>query len=298
MSTSPHSKSASVKKDYTYTSLKQCDLGSDDLYHFYAVVMDASFPHKSFKSDRYICTLKIADPEQPIDGQGVVEPCTLVLFAKRFEDLPISQRVGDIIRVHRAYAGVFKGSKQFTANIFFNSSWALFSPVKKGEYIPFSYYGKTFTFEKSEQKIINSYREWVTRMFGKHQMLSSQYITKLSEASEQGKKRDNGKYYDIDLQVKVVQMFKLDDYSSEVRVVDDANQIWFCQVLNMKFRWLREGQYVRIRAATLEHHDRYERTFGLKSYSNILSLPYPSLLAKNMKLDYEPEMKSLDRELL
>lgn len=53
----------------------------------------------------------------------------------------------------------------------------------------------------------------------------------------------------------------------------------------MKFRWLKEGQYVRIRGASLEHHDKYERTVGLKNYSNIMTLPYPSLLARNMKVD-------------
>ena len=59
---------------------------------------------------------------------GHVEFCTLVMFANKFEDLPISQRVGDIIRVHRASVGNYKGQKQFTANVFFNSSWAIFHP--------------------------------------------------------------------------------------------------------------------------------------------------------------------------
>ena len=89
--------------DYVYTKLLNCALGGDDLFHFYAVVLDATFPSKSYKSDRFITTLKIADPEQAIDKEGHVEYCTLMLFARRFEDLPICQRVGDIIRVHRAY---------------------------------------------------------------------------------------------------------------------------------------------------------------------------------------------------
>ena len=79
-------------------------MGSDDLHHFYAVILDATFPHKSFKSDKFICSLKIADPDQAINSEGVVEHCTLMLFAKKFEDLPICQRIGDIIRVHRAYS--------------------------------------------------------------------------------------------------------------------------------------------------------------------------------------------------
>jgi hypothetical protein len=67
----------------------------------------------------------------PINKDGIAQHCTLVLFAKKFEDLPISQRVGDIIRVHRANVGQYKNTKQFTANVFFNSSWALLSPSPK-----------------------------------------------------------------------------------------------------------------------------------------------------------------------
>lgn len=55
---------------------------------------------------------------------------------------------------------------------------------------------------------------------------------------------------------------------------------------------------MRIRQASLEHYDKYEKTFGLKSFSNILSLPYPSLAARNMKIDQQEAMKKLDRQLL
>lgn len=33
--------------------------------------------------------MKIADPDQRVDKEGVVEHCTLMMFAKKFEDLPI-----------------------------------------------------------------------------------------------------------------------------------------------------------------------------------------------------------------
>ena len=122
------------------------------------------------------------------------------MFAKRYNDLPISQRVGDIIRVHRAYVGTFKNVKQFTANIFFNSSWALFSPLNakqsaiqdgeeekieaglkaktnEREFFPFLFYGKSFSFEKSETKTIKAFRDWISKSFAKHHILSNQYIT-------------------------------------------------------------------------------------------------------------------------
>jgi hypothetical protein len=73
--------------------------------------------------------MKIADESCKINMRdGFVNHSSLVLFANKFEDLPISQRVGDIIRIHRASVGEYKDQKQFTANIFFNSSWAIFSP--------------------------------------------------------------------------------------------------------------------------------------------------------------------------
>ncbi len=97
-------KAANKRGEYKYTSLKDCTLGEDDLYHFYAVILDAQFPHKSYKTDRFVCTLRIADPTTAFTEDGVLEHCSsLVLFANKFTDLPICQRVGDIIRVHRAH---------------------------------------------------------------------------------------------------------------------------------------------------------------------------------------------------
>lgn len=72
-------------------------------------------------------------------------------------------------------------------------------------------------------------------------MLSNQYITQLADIRAVGSKKENGYYDDFDLQVRICQLFKIDDYSSELRVIDESNEVWFCQVLNMKYRWLREG---------------------------------------------------------
>jgi hypothetical protein len=95
-------------------------------------------------------------------------------------------------------------------------------------------------------------------------------------------------------------MFRVDDYTSELRVMDDSNQFWTCHIHNMKYRFLREGKYVKIRGATLEHHEKSAsgRSFGLKNYSNIISLPYPSKLAQGMKIDVAALMKEFEREQL
>lgn len=206
--------------------------------------MDCTFPHKSQKTNRYVCTMKITDPSLKLERDGEMEVHTLVLFAKKFEDLPISQRIGDIIRVHRVTAGTYKERKQFTANLFFNSSWALFSPIGKeeeedakeeskgkkqsGNFVPMTFYGKTFSFDNHEKKLITAMRQWASANFEKNQMLSNKFITPLSEVKEKFSKNEHGKFYDFDLQVKILQLFKIDDYSSEIRVTDDSGQIWFC----------------------------------------------------------------------
>jgi hypothetical protein len=76
------------KRDYAYTELNKLKVGSAPV-NVYGVVLDATFPHKSFKSDKYICTFKIGDPSNKIT-QGVSDFISVVFFAKSFEDLPIS----------------------------------------------------------------------------------------------------------------------------------------------------------------------------------------------------------------
>jgi len=34
------------------------------------------------------------------------------------------------------------------------------------------------------------------------------------------------KHFDFDLQVKVIQMFVVDAYTAEIRVIDETSQIW------------------------------------------------------------------------
>ena len=102
--------SSNKNKQYEYTPLNKCNIG--DHVYCYGVIIDASFPHKSFKSDKYVCSLKIADNSLKIDPKdGTVDYVTVVFFGKSFDDLPISQRIGDIIRIHRANVTTYKGQK-------------------------------------------------------------------------------------------------------------------------------------------------------------------------------------------
>ena len=112
------------KRSYIYRPLDRCEIG--EIVNFYAVVLDATFPHQSHKSKKYLATFKVADMTSRMDKKGVADFITIVFFADKFDDLPVCQKVGDIIRVHRATVATYQDRKQLTANVCFNSSWALF----------------------------------------------------------------------------------------------------------------------------------------------------------------------------
>jgi len=157
------------KRDYHYSELGKLKIGSEPV-NVYGVILDATFPHKSHKSDKYICTFKIADPTRKLVN-GVVEHVSVVFFAKKFEDLPVSQTVGEIIRIHRATVGSYKGDIQLTVNICFNSSWALFAPSTQGDKKsvsdmgPISFFGQALHMEAADLKMVQSLRKWTMQVF-------------------------------------------------------------------------------------------------------------------------------------
>jgi hypothetical protein len=114
------------KEPLVYKKLSECEVGQN--VNFYGVVLSANFPHKSYKSDKIVCTLQVSDQSSEINREGAAESVSVVFFASKFADLPISQRVGEILRVHRAQVGNYNGNKQMSVNICYNSSWAIFAP--------------------------------------------------------------------------------------------------------------------------------------------------------------------------
>lgn len=113
--------------------------------------------------------------------------------------MPIIQRIGDIIRVHRASLRLYNNQRQFNASVFYNSSWALFSTDKKtpqqeasgdekgqvNENIPFSFSGKNYTFEKNEATILGNIRKWANQYVSQYNVITQDMIQPLSKAQSQ-----------------------------------------------------------------------------------------------------------------
>jgi len=112
---------------YTYHELAKAPVLSTDPVHFYGIIVDATFPYK-VNSDRFICSIKVVDPTMNFKSKE--EYASVIIYAKRFEDLPIIHRLGDIIRIHRANMRLYNGKRQFNVNMFYKSSWALYSSDK------------------------------------------------------------------------------------------------------------------------------------------------------------------------
>ena len=67
--------------------------------------------------------------------------------------------------------------------------------------------------ELADKKLVMQLRGWTATIFLKNQVLSNKYITKLCSVPSVGASKVEGKPgYDFDLQVKILQLFKVDEY--------------------------------------------------------------------------------------
>ena len=250
---------------------------SSEAQHVYGVIIDATFPYKT-NNERYICSLKIVDPSLYVKSQkgsgDSSDYATLVLYAKRFEDLPIVTRLGDIIRVHRATLRLYNGTRQFNANVFYNSSWALFSG-DSNDNAPVSHSGKHYSFDKNEAATLSNTRKWGSQYFSQYNVVSENMYTTLAKAATQ-----KG---DFDVVARISQVFELDEYTNELRLRDSSASSWNVLALKLKFPGVKVGDVVRIRSVTYDETSTQKKVLLLSHYSNILTFPAGSKLAKEVR---------------
>jgi hypothetical protein len=209
------------------------------------------------------------------------------LYAKRFEDLPIIQRIGDIIRVHRATLRLYNHQRQFNANIFYNSSWALFSTDRRSalqeiqnvdpasDIAPFAHSGKHASFEKNEGSLVQNLRKWAQQYFTQYNVISNDLYIALNKA--QANKGD------FDVVAKILQVFELDEYTNELKLRDQSGSTFYTNALKLKFPHLRAGDVVRVRSATYDETSLTKKVLLLSHYSNIMTFISASKLSKEVK---------------
>jgi hypothetical protein len=227
-------------------------------------------------ADKFICSLKVVDPTLHNKGNFA----SVVLFANKFEDLPIVHRLGDLIRVHRANMRLYNNKRQFNVNMFFKSSWALYSTDKNtplGQSSgdgPYAFSGKRSTHERQDSAIQTTLKKWANNLFSQTMCCADNVgtaVTPLNRAS-----KASG---DFDVVAKVLQVFELDDYTNELKLRDQSNETFYTLALKLKFPHVRAGSVVRIRSATYDETSKQKKVLILQHYSNIMTLISSSKLA-------------------
>ena len=261
---------------YDYIELGKASLSSSEAQNVYGVIIDANFPYK-VNQNLYVCSLKIVDPSLNTSSKGA-DYASVVMYAKRFEDLPIVLRSGDIIRLHRATLRVYNNRRQFNLSMNWTSSWALFSTEKtpvvgvaSGDFSPVSHSGNRPTIEKQDSTLLTTLRKWATSYFSSNDVLTKDMYVPLKNAKSQKA--------DFDCVAKICGVHEMDAYTNELKLKDGSGSVWYTLALKLKFPHLRPGQVVRVRSCSWDETSTGKQVLALSHFSNILTFINGSKLA-------------------
>jgi len=279
--TPPKSAVKKVKgQKYDYVELGKASLSSVDAQNVYGVIIDATFPYK-VNQNLYVCSLKIADPSLNTGSKGS-DYANVVMYAKRFEDLPIVLRMGDIIRLHRATLRMYNNPRQFNISMHWNGSWCLFStdrtPVvgaAAGDFAPMNHSGNRPTIEKQDSTYLSTLRKWAASYYSGNDVITKDMFVALKDAKKQKA--------DFDVVAKVVGIHVMDAYTNELKLRDASGSTWYTLALRLKFPHLKIGQAIRVRSATWDETSENKQVLALSHFSNIMTFISASRMATNVQ---------------
>ena len=264
---------------YDYTELSKASLTTTDPQNVYGVIVDATFPYKVNK-ELYVCSLKIVDSSLNAGTKGSSH-ASVVIYAKRFEDLPIVLRLGDVIRLHRATLRMYNDTRQFNVSVQWTGSWALYSTDKQtalggaaGDLTPFSWSGKKASSDKGEAALITTMKKWASSYFSSQDGVTKDMYKPLGKAKAQTA--------DFDVVAKIVGVHEMDAYTNELKLKDGSGSVWYTLALKLKFPHLRVGQAVRVRSCSWDETSSAKQVLALSHYSNIMTFIGSSRLAASL----------------
>lgn len=174
---------------------------------------------------------------------------------------------------------IYQNKRQFNVNMFYQSSYALFSTDKTSPLgqvcssdAPYAFSGKRSTLERQDVAILSTLRKWANNLFASTNV-GSERAVELKKASKQ-----NG---DFDVVAKVLQVFELDEYTNELKLRDASGETFYTLALKLKFPHVRHGSVVRIRSATFDETSS-KKVLVLQHYSNIMTFIHSSKTASTV----------------
>jgi hypothetical protein len=174
---------------------------------------------------------------------------------------------------------MYKNTRQFNVNVYYKSSWALYSadkqtplglPTSDG---PYAFSGKKATQERQDKAIFATLHKWTNGIFAQTNVGDSN-VTSLKAAS-----KASG---DFDVVAKILQVFELDEYTNELKLRDASGEVFYTLALKLKFPHLRQGAVVRIRSASYDETSLNKKVLVLQHYSNIMTFISTSKLAATL----------------
>ena len=175
------------KQKYNYADLSTIDPTNPESKraNLYALIVDASFPYPIENQGKYMVILKIIDP-------STTNYAKVSIFSKDINTLPRIHFHGSILRIHRAFANIYKESLQFNCELP-RSSWAIFKgeadPSLMNQYTPIIHSGKDCSLEDTDFKMINKLREFSQRLLSEKTIEKDNCIL-LKDAISQSKDFD------------------------------------------------------------------------------------------------------------
>jgi len=133
--------------------------------NLYAVVLDASSPYYIKEIEKYLCVLKLIDDTvNPNEAKAKIPPyISLTCFSRNKAELPVIERMGNVIRIHRGDTRKFNKTFQLNCDVGIKGAWILFDPSEGASPVKFT--GRSYTFVEDDKRRLKEMRKFGEKFF-------------------------------------------------------------------------------------------------------------------------------------
>jgi len=256
----------SKRGEYTYCQLKDLLDNEVDRINLYGVVLDCCGVYYSDAIQKYMCTMKIIDPtvNHNVHDKTIPEYLTATMFAKNEAQIPKPNKIGTIIRLHRAQTKKNVGKVIINCDMSIKSSWVMFDPFTG--VIPVDKSDLNYTFVPDDKDELKKIRKFLTEYFAKNDIKSMT----LTDAEKHKPKDFDTICYVLDKKTK----------KDCTRIlICDAEKVIKLYLPTKKAQYISPLSIVRLRSANYEKAKK-EKCLKFEEYSNILRIPHEFMAAK------------------
>jgi len=229
----------------------------------YAVVLDASSPYYMKEIEKYLCVLKLIDDTvNPNEAKGKIPPyISLTCFSRNKAELPIIERMANVIRIHRGDTKKFNKTFQLNCDVGIKGAWILFDPSEGLNPVKFT--GRTYTFVEDDKKRVKEMRKFGEKFFKDNDV---------TELASLGANVD-----ETDL-VAMVMGRESSKKSYDKLTVFDGEEFIKLDIDKSRFSHIVSQDIIRIRGIVQKKNE-----FLVNDYTNVIRIDKDQTAAKELK---------------